>query len=201
MRARMDERYPVTRTVIVVAILVVLAAGSTAGATHVFGDVDDTRFYGGPVEWAATNGITTGTSATTFEPDRPVTRGESVTFLKRYHDTLGAVPGPTGPQGPQGPEGPPGPVGLRAVILNNFVPGCGLAIPPAPPGCLTPGLLTLVPTCAVGELSIGGGYDDLDSAAVTNSAFVPGAWTVSFTNFNPIPDSVRAYVACLDETP
>jgi hypothetical protein len=71
---------------------VLIAAGlafvGVASATHTFDDVPDGRFYSDPVAWAAANGITTGTSATTFEPDRNVTRGESVTFLKRYHDTF-----------------------------------------------------------------------------------------------------------------
>lgn len=68
--------------------IVALVAPATALATHVFDDVDDDRFYADPVEWAASNGITTGTSPTTFEPDRGVTRGESVTFLKRYDDNI-----------------------------------------------------------------------------------------------------------------
>jgi hypothetical protein len=77
-----------------IAVLVVaLVVPATAFATHVFTDVDDARFYAEPVEWAAANGITTGTSPTTFDPDRPVTRGESVTFLKRYHDAFGMMQG------------------------------------------------------------------------------------------------------------
>jgi hypothetical protein len=67
-------------------IVVALMVPATAVATHVFDDVPDDKFYAGPVEWAADTGITTGTSPTTFDPDRGVTRGESVTFLKRYHD-------------------------------------------------------------------------------------------------------------------
>jgi hypothetical protein len=79
----------VTKTKLTIAILALaLVIPATAWATHVFDDVDDARFYADPIEWAADNGITTGTSPTTFEPDRGVTRGESVTFLKRYHDNL-----------------------------------------------------------------------------------------------------------------
>jgi len=65
-----------------------LFAFTAANATHVFDDVLDNRFYAVPVEWASANGITTGTSPTTFDPDRGVTRGESVTFLKRYDDNI-----------------------------------------------------------------------------------------------------------------
>jgi len=63
---------------------------STAWATHVFTDVVDGAFYAAPAEWAKTNNITTGSPAgsSTFKPLDPVTRGESVTFLKRYHDNL-----------------------------------------------------------------------------------------------------------------
>jgi hypothetical protein len=81
--------FTLTRTRLALLIVVMVAVVPAAAmATHVFGDVDDGRFFAGPVEWAASNDITTGTSATTFEPDRGVTRGESVTFLKRYHDNI-----------------------------------------------------------------------------------------------------------------
>ena len=38
-----------------------------------------------PVLWLLANQITTGTSATTFDPDRNVTRGEFATFLWRHN--------------------------------------------------------------------------------------------------------------------
>jgi hypothetical protein len=82
-----------TKTRVAVAILVAaLLAPATALAGHVFDDVDDDRFFASAVSWAYDNGITTGTSATTFSPDDAVTRGETVTFLQRYHDKL-VVPG------------------------------------------------------------------------------------------------------------
>ena len=78
-----------TKTKFAMAVLAVsLIAPATAWATHTFTDVDDNRFYSDAVDWALLNKVTTGTSATTFEPDRGVTRGEVVTFLKRYHDEL-----------------------------------------------------------------------------------------------------------------
>jgi hypothetical protein len=61
---------------------------ATAYATHTFSDVPDDKFYTDAVEWAFDNGITTGTSATTFEPDAGVTRGQNVTFAKRYDDNI-----------------------------------------------------------------------------------------------------------------
>ncbi|RMH85154.1 MAG: hypothetical protein D6683_01330 [Actinomyces sp.] len=49
-----------------------------------FGDVRPHAFYTEAVGWMVTEGITTGTSPTTFSPDAPVTRGQLATFLWRY---------------------------------------------------------------------------------------------------------------------
>jgi len=69
---------------------IALLIPSTAWATHVFSDASDGDFYAAPAEWAKTNNITTGSPAnsTTFRPLDPATRGETVTFLKRYHDNV-----------------------------------------------------------------------------------------------------------------
>ena len=48
-----------------------------------FTDVEAGRFYTDAVAWAATNGITTGKTATTFAPTDPCSRAEGVTFLYR----------------------------------------------------------------------------------------------------------------------
>ena len=50
----------------------------------VFTDVGEGIFYYDPVRWMIELELTTGTSATTFDPDRPLTREEFVTFLWRY---------------------------------------------------------------------------------------------------------------------
>ena len=84
----MTIRLTKTQLAVVAIVVVALFLPATAVATHVFSDVPDDRFYADPVEWAAANLITTGTGPTTFEPDRNVTRGESVTFLKRYDDNI-----------------------------------------------------------------------------------------------------------------
>ena len=52
------------------------AAGNTP-----FADVSTSSYYNEAVQWAVANGVTSGTSATTFEPDAPVTRAQVVTFL------------------------------------------------------------------------------------------------------------------------
>ena len=48
-----------------------------------FVDVDEAAYFGYPVLWALKMGITTGTTATTFAPENPCTRGQVVTFLWR----------------------------------------------------------------------------------------------------------------------
>lgn len=62
-----------------------------------FVDVNGAQFYARPVAWAVENGVTTGTSATTFSPLDVCNRGQVVTFLHRWSTTLnvkdcGAVP-------------------------------------------------------------------------------------------------------------
>ena len=48
-----------------------------------FADVHPGAYYYKAVQWAVANGITKGTSATTFSPDDTCTRGQIVTFLYR----------------------------------------------------------------------------------------------------------------------
>lgn len=54
-----------------------------ATGSNSFADVADNTYYNEAVQWAAANNITSGTSATAFEPDAPVTRAQVVTFLYR----------------------------------------------------------------------------------------------------------------------
>jgi hypothetical protein len=51
--------------------------------TNPFEDVKPDAYYYKAVLWAVEKGITTGTSATTFRPDRTCTRAQIVTFLWR----------------------------------------------------------------------------------------------------------------------
>ena len=59
------------------------AAGAPAVTGGSFADVAADAYYAGAVAWAVKEGVTSGTSATTFSPDAPCTRGQIVTFL--YH--------------------------------------------------------------------------------------------------------------------
>ena len=61
------------------------AAGSPAPKStgHNFTDVKAGSYYEQAVLWAVENGITVGTSSTTFSPDATCTRAQAVTFLYR----------------------------------------------------------------------------------------------------------------------
>ena len=60
--------------------------------THGFTDVKEDAYYYKAMLWAVENGITTGTSATTFSPNKEANRAQVVTFLWR------AVGAPTATQ-------------------------------------------------------------------------------------------------------
>ncbi len=49
----------------------------------IFEDVPKTAYYYEPIQWAVTEGITTGTSDTAFSPEMACTRAQIVTFLYR----------------------------------------------------------------------------------------------------------------------
>ena len=54
------------------------------GKNNPFTDVKADSYYYDAVLWAVENGITGGTSATTFSPEDSCTRGQVVTFLYRF---------------------------------------------------------------------------------------------------------------------
>ena len=62
------------------------AAGKPAAknTTNPFTDVNAGAFYYDAVLWAVSNGITSGTSDTTFSPDNTVSRAQVVAFLYNY---------------------------------------------------------------------------------------------------------------------
>ena len=64
---------------------------SEAQTTLSFTDVPADAYYYDAVRWAVENGVTTGTSATTFAPDGVCTRAQVVTFLWRVNGS----PAPT----------------------------------------------------------------------------------------------------------
>jgi len=59
-------------------------AGSPAvSPSSAFVDVLPGAWYAKPITWAKSRGVTTGTSATTFSPNDPVTRAQAATLLHR----------------------------------------------------------------------------------------------------------------------
>ena len=59
--------------------------------TNPFTDVSESDYFYDAVLWAVENGITNGTTATTFSPDATVTRAQMVTFLWRAHGSPAAT--------------------------------------------------------------------------------------------------------------
>lgn len=116
--------------------LVIGVASIGLASNQRFEDVPAGRYYSDAVEWAASTGITTGTSATTFSPETAVTRAQNVTFAARYHFNVaqpqfesltvqlnelstqvdnfeGGVTGPQGETGATGPQRETGPTGAK----------------------------------------------------------------------------------------
>ena len=59
------------------------AQNATATGKTAFSDVPADSYFADAVAWAQANGVTTGTSETTFSPDSDCTRAQIVTFLYR----------------------------------------------------------------------------------------------------------------------
>lgn len=76
-----------TRTLPLLTFLIVLAhlTGSAIAVEHNsrFTDVSPDSWYADPVTWAVAQGITTGTSSTTFSPDDICTNAQVITFIWR----------------------------------------------------------------------------------------------------------------------
>ncbi len=77
-----DVSAPCTR-VMAVAYMWRVAGNPESTAELSFTDVDKEADYAGAVAWAVENGVTSGTTDTTFSPDNTCTRGQIVTFLYR----------------------------------------------------------------------------------------------------------------------
>ena len=67
------------------------AAGSPApkGNSNPFTDVSADAYYAEAVQWAVEQGITVGTSATTFSPDADCTRAQMAVFIYRNEQAKG----------------------------------------------------------------------------------------------------------------
>lgn len=69
--------------------------GTPAPAAPAFADVSAADYFAAPVDWAVKQGITNGTSSTTFSPHEACTRAQIITFLWR-------AAGSPAPQGEMG---------------------------------------------------------------------------------------------------
>jgi len=67
-----------------VTVLYRMAGEPTVSGTLPFTDVPVGSYYYNAVLWATQNGITSGTSSTTFSPDDNVTRQQAAVFIYRY---------------------------------------------------------------------------------------------------------------------
>ena len=65
------------------AIALVASMTTPIGATAGFGDVVPGRFSDAPVQGMAEEGITTGTTATTYSPDDMLARGQMAALIFR----------------------------------------------------------------------------------------------------------------------
>lgn len=72
---------------VIVAILLTCVLHLNVSAASRFSDVSGSSWYADAVNWAVDNGVTSGTSSTTFSPDQPCTRAQIIAFLYRYKDS------------------------------------------------------------------------------------------------------------------
>jgi parallel beta-helix repeat protein len=107
---------PVTRGEI--AALLHRLAGSPDAPPSQFGDVT-TSWQVTPVGWMVQQQITTGTTASTFSPDKTVTRGEIATFFYRYQGSPAVTVDPTHPALPPCDDQVPGPATTGTLFLTE----------------------------------------------------------------------------------
>ena len=72
---------PCTRGQIVTFLWKAMGSPEPSSTNNPFTDVKESDYFYNPVLWAKENGVTSGKTATTFEPGSPCTRGQIVTFL------------------------------------------------------------------------------------------------------------------------
>lgn len=75
---------PVTRAQVVTFLYRMEKTPDVSDVEVSFTDVKEGAFYYDAMLWAVENGVTKGTTATTFSPDEGCNRGQIVTFLYRY---------------------------------------------------------------------------------------------------------------------
>lgn len=76
---------PCTRAQMVTFLWRCVGSPDIDGSSLNFKDVSSNHFSKKAIAWAYANGITSGTSDTTFSPDQPCTRAQMATFLWRFY--------------------------------------------------------------------------------------------------------------------
>jgi S-layer homology domain len=105
-------------------------AGEPSAAGHPFVDVAS-GWQQTPVSWMVDEGITTGTSATTFSPNAVVTRGQLATFFHRYKGSPAVTVDPASPACVGGPYTPPTTTTTTTTTTTPGTPPPGPGTPPA----------------------------------------------------------------------
>ena len=83
-RREFDPEGELTRAMFVTILYRAEGSPDMTGKTAAFTDVPAGQWYSDAVVWATENRIVNGTSATTYEPDAPITREQIATILFRY---------------------------------------------------------------------------------------------------------------------
>jgi len=73
----------IASVVLSISLIACLFVNVVSAANNPFKDVSSSAYYHDAVIWALENGVTSGTSTTTFSPSDTCTRGQVVTFLWR----------------------------------------------------------------------------------------------------------------------
>ena len=82
-------------TMVIATATLASAQTSSLRGSDTFTDVPEGHWADEAIGWAVENGITTGTSDTTFSPNDTLTRAHMVTFLHRYHTNVVSVETPS----------------------------------------------------------------------------------------------------------
>ena len=88
---------PCTRGQIVTFLWRVMGCPASKSTVNPFTDVKSGSYCYEAVLWAVEQGITKGTTTTTFPPDATITRGQAATFLYRYAGSPAVEEGPAFP--------------------------------------------------------------------------------------------------------
>ncbi|MCB6344067.1 S-layer homology domain-containing protein [Enterocloster lavalensis] len=78
-----------TRGMFVTALHRLAGNPQAAGEGSAFTDVPASAYYADAVKWAAEKGVVSGTTSTTFAPDRAVTRQEMAVIMANYAKAMG----------------------------------------------------------------------------------------------------------------